>query len=174
MLYLTVMLGFLLFAAIAMTVNEGLWNNAIALLNVLLAGLLGIFGGVPLGNFLLAQAGKAPESTWYFVLGGIWVVFALSVTIMHLATRYVSGVRMRFLPLLDKVAGPLMGILVAVMLTSFTAYTLERVPIQAGEWSFAEAADWQKTTFKYARAPFRGVIKSFANSEGADHPFLGK
>jgi len=81
---------------------------------------------------------------------------------------------MRFLPMLDKVAGPLMGIFVAVMLTSFTAFTLERVPIKAGEWSFKDASDWQVSTFKYARAPFRGVVKSFVQGEKADSPFLGK
>jgi len=76
--------------------------------------------------------------------------------------------------MLDKVAGPLMGILVAVMLTSFTAFTLERVPIKAGEWSFKDASAWQVSTFTYARAPFRGVVKSFVQGEKADSPFLGK
>jgi len=174
MLYLTVMLIFLCFASIAMTVNEGLWNNTITLLNIMLAGILGIFGGVPLGNFILTQSGKPPEFAWYFVFAGIWVIFAVSVTVMHLATSGASRVRMRFLPVLDKVAGPLMGVLVAIMLTSFSAYTLERVPIKAGEWSFSDASDWQKTTFKYARSPFRGVIKSFVQGEKADNPFLGK
>ncbi|MCA9229463.1 MAG: CvpA family protein [Planctomycetales bacterium] len=173
MLYLTVMLLFLLFAAVAMTVNEGLWSNTIALFNILLAGILAIFAGVPFGNFLLAQSGKPAELAWYFVFAGIWGTFALSVTVMHLATKAASDVRMRFVPLLDKIAGPLMGILVAVMLTSFTAYTLERVPIKAGEWSFGDASEWQQTTFKYARAPFRGVLKSFVQGEKADHPFLG-
>ena len=174
MLYLTVMLGFLFFASVAMTINEGLWNNTVALLNIILAGLIGIFGGVPFGSFLLAKSGKPPELAWYFIFAGIWVVFAATVTIMHLVARQASGVRVRFLPLLDKIAGPLMGLFVALMLTSFTAYTLERVPIKSGEWSFKDASEWQKSTFKYARAPFRGVLKSFAQGEKADHAFLGK
>jgi len=174
MLYLTVMLIFLCFASIAMTVNEGLWNNTIALLNIMLAGLLAIFGGVPLGSFLLMQSGKPPTFAWFFVFACVWFVFAVSVTAMHLATSRSSRVRVRFLPVLDKVVGPLMGILVAIMLTSFSAYTLERVPIKAGEWSFSDASDWQKTTFQYARAPFRSVIKSFVQGEKADSPFLGR
>lgn len=174
MLYLTVMLGFLFFAAVAMTVNEGLWNNMVALLNIILAGLVSIFGGVPLGNFLLDKSGKPPELAWYFVFAGVWVVFAATVTVMHLAARNSSELRVRFFPLLDKIAGPIVGLVVAVMLTSFTAYTLERVPINSGEWSFKDASEWQQSTFKYARAPFRGVVKNFAESEKADHPFLGK
>jgi len=174
MLYLTVMLGFLFFAAIAMTVNEGLWNNTIALLNMMLAGILGVFGGVPLGNFILEQSGKPPDFAWHFVFACIWGVFAITVTAMHLVTSRVSRIKMRFLPLLDKVVGPLMGLLVAIMLVSFTAFTLERVPIKAGEWSFSDASEWQRTTFKYARVPFRGVIKNFAKGEEADNLFLGK
>ena len=174
MLYLTVMLGFLFFAAVAMTVNEGLWNNMVALLNIILAGLIGIFAGVPLGNFLLEKSGKPPELAWYFIFAGVWVTFAATVTVLHLATKQSSGVRVRFMPLLDKVMGPVMGLVVAVMLTSFTAYTLERVPIKAGEWSFKDASAWQKSTFQYARSPFRSVLKSFAQGEKADHPFLGK
>jgi len=105
MLYLTVMLVFLCFAAIAMTVNEGLWNNTISLLNIMLAGILAIFGGVPLGNFLLRQSGKPPEFAWYFVFAGMWIIFALSVTAMHFVTSSSSRVRVRFLPVLDKVLG---------------------------------------------------------------------
>jgi len=174
MLYLTVMLGFLFFTAIAMTINEGLWNNTIALLHLMLAGILAVFAGVPLGSFLLEQSGKPPDFAWHFVFACIWGVFAISVTCMHLVTNKASRIKMRFLPILDKVAGPLMGLLVAIMLVSFTAFTLERVPIEAGEWSFSDASDWQKTTFKYARNPFRVVIKSFAKGEAAESPFLGK
>ena len=101
-------------------------------------------------------------------------MFALSVFVIRLATNAASSVRMRFHPLVDKVAGPLMGLLVAVMLTSFAAFTLVRVPIQAGEWSLNDAAEWQVSTLTYARAPFRGVVKNFALGEGKDNPFLGK
>ena len=171
MLYLTVMLVFLCFAAFAMTVNEGLWNNTIKLFNIMLAGLLGIVAGVPFGSWIFDQTGKGPEFAWYFILAGIWGVFAVSVVIFGLIARSASGVRMRFLPMVDNIAGPLMGIIVAVMLTSFTAYTLERVPIKAGEWDIRKAADWQKTTFMYARAPFRNVLLSFVSAEDADSAF---
>ncbi len=174
MLYITVMLAFLFFASMAMTVNEGLWNNAIKLFNIILAGLLGIFAGIPLGVWLFDKSGKSEEFSWYFVLAGIWGVFAISVLVFGLATKSASGIRMRFIPLLDKIAGPLMGLMVAVMLTSFTAYTLERVPIQAGEWSLSDASEWQVSTLKYARAPFHNVVKSFALGEKSDSQFLGK
>jgi len=171
MLYLTVMLGFLFFAAVAMTVNEGLWNNTIKLFNIILAGLLGIVVGIPLGTWVLEQTGKSAEFAWYFVLGGTWGTFAISVVIFGLVAKSASGVRVRFIPQIDKFVGPLMGVLVAVMLTSFAAYTLERVPIKAGEWSLREASDTQKKVMMYARAPFRNVLTRFVQAEGADSQF---
>ena len=174
MLYLTVLLIFTFFAGMAMTVNEGLWNNTILLFAILLAGLIGMVLGVPLGNFVIDRADAGAETTWYFIFGGVWLSFALSVTLIRLLVDNASKFRLKFIPLLDKIAGPLMGLLVAVMFTSFVAYTLERIPIQAGQWKFADAADWQKSTFTYARAPFFNVAKSFMAAEGADAAFISK
>ena len=171
MLYLTVMLGFLFFAAVAMTVNEGLWNNTIKCFNVILAGLLGITVGVPFGMWIFMKSGKAEAFAWYFVFAGIWCVFAISVLIFSLAAKSASTVRVRFLPMLDNIAGPMMGLMVAVMLTSFTAYSLERVPIKAGEWDIRTASSWQLSTFKYARAPFRNILLSFAEAEDVNNEF---
>lgn len=171
MLYLTVMLGFLFFAAMAMTVNEGLWNNTIKLFNIILAGLLGIVVGIPAGVWAFVQSGKPGVFAWYFILVGIWGVFAISVLLFGMATRSASGVRMRFIPMFENVAGPLMGLMVAVMLTSFAAYSLERVPIKAGEWDIRTAKSWQITTFTYARAPFRNILTRFVKVEGADCDF---
>lgn len=173
MLYLTVLLGFLFFAAVAMTVNEGLWNNAIAFFCITLGGLIGIFGGVPFGAWILGQAKKPDALAWYFVFAGVWGVFSLSVLVLRLATGAASGVRVRFHTLLDQIAGPLMGIMVAVMLTSFAAYTLLHIPIKAGEWDLGGAAGWQQKTFQVAQAPFYNVVKSFAKAERADNEFLG-
>ena len=172
MLYLTVMLVFLSFASVAMTVNEGLWNNAITLFCITLGGLFGILGGVPLGTWLLAQTDKPPTAAWHFVLAGIWGVFFLSVLVMRLATGSASAVRVRFLPLVDNIGGPIMGLFVAVMLASFTAYTLLHVPIKAEEWRLKTAARWQVSVFQYAQAPFWNVLKNFVTAEEADADFF--
>jgi len=118
MLYLTILLAFLFFAGIAMTVNEGLWNNAIALFSIMLAGLFAVFGGVPFGNYLSEQMDKGPENAWYFVFAGMWGVFALSILIIRVVADRISRTRVKFHSLVDKIAGPLVGVLVAVMFTS--------------------------------------------------------
>jgi len=170
--YLAILLMFVFFAGIAMTVNEGLWNNAIALLSILLAGLFAVFGGVPFGNFLAEQMDKGPANHWYFVFAGMWGVFALAILVIRLVAEQASKIRLRLVPVIDKIAGPILGVLVAVMLTSFATFTLVHGPIKAGEWKYEEAADWQKSVFTYGRAPFLSVINQVAKTEGIDSPLL--
>ncbi|MDZ4657393.1 MAG: CvpA family protein [Bythopirellula sp.] len=165
---------FVFFAAVAMTINEGLWNNAIGLFCVVLGGLLGIFVGVPAGNLLGEQAGMSDDKAWFFVFAGVWGVFALSVLIMRLMFDRTSRTKMKFIPLIDKFAGPVVGLLMAIMFTSFATYTLDRIPIKAGQWKYADAADWQKSVFKYGRAPFLNVANAFAAGEGLDNTFVRK
>ena len=101
----------------------------------------------------------------------MWGVFAFSILLTGMAMKFASGVRMRFHPLAENIGGPIMGIFVAVMLTSFTAYTLIHVPVKAGEWQVKSAAGWQISAFEYARAPFWNALKSFVEAEEADAEF---
>ena len=172
MLYLVIMLIFVFFAGLAMTINEGLWSNSVLLFCIMLGGVLAIVGGVPLGVFIVEQAGADQDSVWYFVFASVWGVFALSVTIMRLLLEQASQIRVKFVPPLEMVAGPLMGLFVAVMLTSFATYTLERIPFQAQALKVSEAADWQVTMLTYARAPFLNVAYRFAAPEGLDSEFI--
>lgn len=172
MLYLTILLIFVFFAGLAMTINEGLWSNTVLLMCIMLAGLFAILGGIPLGLYIIAQADAADEYAWHCVFAGVWLVFVLSVTIMRVLLEKASKVRVKFVPPLEKVAGPLMGLFVAVMFTSFAAYTMERIPVNAGHWPVTDAADWQRTVFTYARAPFHNVVKRFAESEGVRSDFF--
>ncbi len=174
MLYLLVLLGFIFFAGVAMTINEGLWNNTLLLISLLLSGIAAIVAGVPLGVMLLEQMGLAETRAWYAVFAGIWGVFAVSMLVLRILTDKASGTRVRFLPVVDKIGGILTSLLVALMLASFSAYTLERVPIKAGEWAASDASAAQRQYFALARNPFRIVVKNFTKAEGADSPFYGQ
>ena len=173
MMYLAILLIFVFFAGVAMTVNEGFWSNSILLLEIMLSGLLAVFGGVPLGQFVIAQAGASDENAWYFVFASVWGVFFLTITVMRIILDQSSQTRVKFVPPLELAAGPLMGLFAAVMFTSFAAYTLERFPLQAGAWKFDDAAGWVQSIFTYARAPFWNVIDRFAAGEGFSSPLIG-
>jgi hypothetical protein len=71
-------------------------------------------------------------------------------------------------PPLDRAAGILMGLALAVMFTSFLAFTLYYIPIRAGYWNANQAAPWQQTTMRSGAGPFYTVLKSVAGDAVAD------
>jgi hypothetical protein len=174
MIFLLAVVGFLFFAGVAMAINEGLWNNTVLLLCILISSLVAAVAGAPLGVTIMERAGQTNENAWYCVFGGMWVVFILTMLILRVLADKASRTRVRFLPVVDKIGGILMGLAVAVMLASFAAYTLVRVPIIAGEWEFSEDSSSQRSAFAYAQNPFRTVVKNFVKAEEVDSPFYGK
>ncbi len=174
MIYLLVLVGFLFFAGVAMTIGEGLWSNTILLLCVLISGIAGVVAGVPVGTMILKQVDRPDEQAWYFVFVGVWGVFSLVMLALRTMTDKASRSRVRFLPVVDKMGGILMALAVAVMLASFSAYTLLKIPIQAGEWKISEASAAQRGYFLKAASPFHTVIQRFVKAEEIDTSFYGK
>ncbi len=169
MLYLCILIYFVFFAGLAMTVQEGLWSNTLALMAITICGPLAIAAGYPLGLFIQEKMDKPPELTWYFVFGGVWLVFFLSANVVRLtADRVSSRTRVKFVPPLEKMAGPIMGLLVAGMFASFLTFTLYTIPIAAGDWKLGDASGWQKTTFQQGSAPFNTVLKAIAGEDIAE------
>jgi drug/metabolite transporter (DMT)-like permease len=168
--YLCVLIYAVAFAGVAMTVQEGLWSNTLSLISILICGPLAIALGYPVGLMIQEKAGNPVEQTWYFVFGGVWLVFFFAIMIVRLLLdRVASRVRMKFVPPLELATGPIMGILVAAMFASFLAFTLYTIPIAAGEWPIATAADWQKTTMASGSSLFNTVLKAMAGEDVAQY-----
>jgi hypothetical protein len=167
-LYLCILIYFVFFAGIAMTVGEGLWNNTINLIAMLISGVAAICLGYPLGVWFLGQLDKPVDLSWYFVFGAVWVVFFAWIMVFRVIGERLSRVRMKFVPPLEMAAGPLMGLLLAVMFSSFLAFTLYYIPIRAGYWNAAQASSWQQTTMRSGAGPFYTVLKSVAGDPIAD------
>ena len=168
MLYLCILLGFVFFAGVAMTVNEGLWNNAVNLITVCLSGVVAYVYGIPLGKWLLAQTGKDESFTWFFLFGGVWVLFGVTQVVLSLLATRASKVRMRFIPQLDKALGMVTGLLTAVFFTSLLALTLLKMPVGAEAWKLDDAAEWQKTWMVNAATPFNSILKAVGRGENVD------
>jgi len=160
--YLCVLIYFVFFAGIAMTVNEGLWNNAVNLLGIIMSSVVAICLGYPLGLWALEKFEKDAEFSWYFIFAGVWLVFFAAIMVFRIVAERLSRTRVKFVPPLDRAAGPLAGLLVAVMFTSFLAFTLYYIPIRAGYWDAATAAPWQQTTMTSGAGPFYTVLKAVA------------
>ena len=164
MMYLAILMYAIFFAGFAMTVNEGLWNNAITLFCVILAAMIAVPGGLILASYVLEQATPSPENAWAFKFASIWGVFFAAVMILRLATDRISRVRMKFIKPLDAGGGILLGLVVALMLTSFASLTLY-MPFSAGVWKTAEAAPWQTQTLQMFASPMSLAITAFHGPE---------
>ena len=127
---LTLLLSFVFFAGVSMTVNEGLWNNTITVFIIIIAALIAIPWGYLLGLVIIVAAQAQRRERMGVHFRGVWGVFALSATIMRLIADKLSRVRMRFIPQLDKIGGALMGLVVATMFNSFVAYTIWELPLR--------------------------------------------
>jgi uncharacterized membrane protein required for colicin V production len=168
MLYLAVLLIALVFAGIAMTVNEGLWSNTISLFSILLASLFAWDWGRVLGSYVIEQMQPSGENQWAFGFASVWGVFFFSVILIRILADRTSRVRMRFIPQLDKALGILMGMMVAWCFAGFAAYTL-LIPITAKVWKVQDASDWQKQVFVNLSRPIYSVGKAV---QGDDFPEL--
>jgi Colicin V production protein len=168
MLYLCILIFFVFFAGIAMTIGEGLWNNTINLLAVIVSGVAAVSLGYPLGLLVLEKLEKPAELAWYFVFAGVWIVFFVWIMVFRVIGERLSRVRMKFVPPLEVAAGPVMGLFLAVMFTSFLAFTLYFIPIRAGYWDASKASSWQQSTMRSGAGPFYTVLKSVGGDEIAN------
>lgn len=164
MLYIAVLMFAVFFAGFAMTVNEGMWSNAITLFCVVLAAMIAVPGGLALTGYVLEQAKPGPENEWAFKFGCIWGVFFFAINVLRLLTDKTSKIRMKFFKPLDAGGGILLGLCVAFMLTSFSALTLY-MPFAAGVWKTAEAAPWQNQTIQTFASPMSSAVTAFHGPE---------
>jgi hypothetical protein len=165
---LTLLLAFIFFAGVSMTVNEGLWNNTITVFIIIIAAFISIPWGYVLGGVIAVAAQPSDENVWAFLFAGVWGVFALSATILRLLADKLSRVRMRFLPQLDKAGGVLMGLVVATMFNSYVAVTLWMFPLDAGVWKVEDASPRQQKTMTRTAAPIYTALKKFYGAEFDD------
>jgi hypothetical protein len=122
-----------MFAGLAMTVREGLWSNAISLLNVLVSGLVAFGFFMPLVIYLDGLTDG--RHTYWLDFAVIWALFAAAMIICRATTGAASKTRMRFKNPIDPFGGPLVGLLVAWVLACFTTATLHVSPMPLNAFS---------------------------------------
>jgi uncharacterized membrane protein required for colicin V production len=120
--------GAVMFAGFAMTVREGLWSNTLTLLNIIVSGLVA-FGFYSQLVVYLDEEVTDGQHTYWLDFAVIWALFCVAMILMRTLTGAASKTRMRFKHPIDAVGGPIVGLLVAYVLTSFTLATLHTSPM---------------------------------------------
>ncbi|MFO0790373.1 MAG: CvpA family protein [Pirellulales bacterium] len=117
-----------LFAGWAMMVREGLWSNAITLVNILISGIAAFGFYAPLCVRIDEEYTKGQHTYWIdFAI--IWAIFAVVMLICRTITGAFSKTRMRFKHPIDPVGGPLVAFIAAWVLAAFATATLHVSPM---------------------------------------------
>lgn len=105
---------------------QGLWSNAIALINVLLAMMLAFNYFEPVAD-LLDRVGHSYTYLWDFL--ALWGVFVLSFIPLRLLTDMLSRRRVAFDFWVEMVGRSLLSLWIAWLLISFICASLHTAPL---------------------------------------------
>lgn len=122
-----------LFASFAMMVREGLWSNAISLVNILISGLAAYGLYSPLTITIDEYFDGQLTYVLDFVV--IWGLFVVTMVILRAATGAASKTRLRFKNPIDPVGGPVVGFMAAWVLATFVMATLHTSPMGKEQFS---------------------------------------
>jgi hypothetical protein len=126
--------------------NEGMWSNAITVVNVTFSAMIATNYYEPLANWL-----EEYMSSYTYLLDyiSLWLLFTVSCVILRLVTDRTSKHRVRFRMPMEHTGRVLFAAWTGWVIICFTCFTLHTAPL--------------------ARSPFRG---SFQNQPQANN-FLG-
>jgi len=132
---LDILLLVLFVAVVASLYTEGMWGNAIMLINVLIAGVLATSYFEPLANRLESMSDSLATYTYLLDFLCLWVIFAVSLIVLRLLTDKLCRVKVRFLKLADQIGSVIFACMVAMAMVCFTTFTLHTAPL-AKEFMF--------------------------------------
>jgi len=120
------MLVAVFFACIACLYTEGLWGNAIRLINVITSALLATSLWEPAASWVEDQASSYTFLIDFVVLWGLFVFF---MVVLRLATDFLSKVKMRFPSIADTIGGLLLSVWTGWVMVCFLMMTLHTAPL---------------------------------------------
>ncbi len=123
---LTVLMFVILLAAVGVLYTDGLWSNAIRLINVVTSALVATSFFEPVARWL---DDWQPSYTYYWDFLSLWILFAVSMVIVTELTNRASKVKVRFIKLADQIGGVILSAWVGWVLVCFTMTTLHAAPL---------------------------------------------
>ena len=119
----------ILAACIGVLFPEGLWSNAIRLVNVVTAALVAMNFWEPMARWLEGLNDFFASITYFLDFLCLWALFAVTVLVMRIATGMVSHVKVRFLKVVDRSGSALFAFCVGWVMVCFTMTTLHTAPL---------------------------------------------
>ncbi|MCS7304825.1 MAG: CvpA family protein [Thermoguttaceae bacterium] len=173
------LLPLLMLAIIAACVGtlypEGLWSNAVRLVNVIFAGLLATNFWEPVARWAEQME---PTFTFFWDFLCLWGLFCVFLVIFRVLTDFISRVKLRFRKIVDRIGSGFLSLWIGYVMVCFTMFTLHTAPLaeyfmgggfQPGENNFfflAPDLQWAGFVQKMSLGPF---CRSLADDELAQY-----
>lgn len=123
---LTVVLLLVFVGVFASVMTQGLWSNALTLINVILAAFIATNYFEPVAGYF---DNTEPSFTYVWDFLAIWLLFGVAMVVLRAATDYLSPVRVRFFMPVEKAGGIIMAIWIAWIVVCFTTATFHTAPL---------------------------------------------
>jgi uncharacterized membrane protein required for colicin V production len=145
-LALSLLLVGIIAACIGVLNPEGIWSNAIRLVNVITAALVAMSFYEPVAHYLTKQL-DSYIVFWDFL--AIWAVFSAAIIVGRTVTSSLSTVNVRFPKVIDRWGSGILAAWIGWVMVCFTVTTLHTAPL-ARNFFFA--------SFQPKEAMFFGVL----------------
>jgi hypothetical protein len=123
---LTILLLGVLFVCVAALYPEGMWSNAVRLINVVTAALLAMNFFEPAARWLEGLWGSL---TYVVDFVALWGLFALFAAVLGELTNRISKVKVRFLKVADQIGSGFFALWIGWVMLCFTLVTLHTAPL---------------------------------------------
>lgn len=120
------LLVLIIIGCVAFLYTEGIWSNAIRLINVVTAALIATNFWEPVARWL---EGFGESFTYYWDLLALWGLFAISMLVFRSITSGLSKQKVKFLQIADNIGGGVLAAVVAWVMVCFITFTLHTAPL---------------------------------------------
>jgi len=150
---------------VAFVFNEGLWGAAVLFFNVLLAAVLATMLFEPVANLLDSMM---PGLTYFADFVGIWLSFAVCLTVLRLSTDLIARHRVRFKKPVDLAGGIFFAAWIGWLMVQFTLFTMHLSPLARNFMGFQEKPE---TRMFFGLAPDRNWL-AFMQKQTKEGAFM--
>lgn len=165
------LLVLIVIGCVAFLYTEGIWSNAIRLINVVTAALIATNFWEPLARWL---EGFGESFTYYWDLLALWGLFAISMLVFRSITSGLSKQKVKFLQIADDIGGGVLAAVVAWVMVCFITFTLHTAPLARNFMFGGFTPDSRmlmglgpdRQWLGFARNVSRGVYCRYGNDDG--------
>lgn len=149
----------------------GLWSNLITLINLLIAAMVASSVYPAIWTKLVVSFPSRPKFTqpnqFFFEFLSVWIAFVMTYIILRASTDFLSGYRMKFDPITERIGRSILSIWIACVFICFSFYTLQMAaisPLAFGNDSFVRQANLgvgpDKLWLAFIQSRSRGALSS--------------